>query len=519
MADQTPDQLAAANAILQQAQKGSQEAAQYSFPVSIQNASISINPSTLLRPVTLEGTAVLQGLDQLVMRTAMGEMLLKVQQMQNQDIANLLPARVFLQIRPGLQGLAAVLVVGGKTLMPEKPIESSASGSSMSAFSQTQTAEIPKIGKVHPALVLPSSLFSPHAPEKFIKTAAAKSHANIGMLNMNAPEIEAARKTPEIIKRPDAPPAGRQQQAAPTSAAAAPQATSIKILGILAPNSTPPAIPNSEVAIVLGNMPSGQPVLSVGGQMVAVQGAQNWPVNTRLLISMGPLAGLVVDRPPEVMDDGAWTGLRQALAAFAAQSPAAFAEFAQARLPQPKPAQLAGALLFFFEALKGNPVQWLGEDFVRRLRDLGKDDLVKTIQEQWKEHASRDCEGPGGPWRGLSVPLFEQDRMHLFRFYIYDPHERNGKPRDPNLARRFVIDVSLSRLGPVQLDGLVHRKKLDLVVRTDRPFAAGLRAELLTHFQRALEEVRYDGSLAFSANRMGWVTILDKARTTMGREV
>jgi hypothetical protein len=63
----------------------------------------------------------------------------------------------------------------------------------------------------------------------------------------------------------------------------------------------------------------------------------------------------------------------------------------------------------------------------------------------------------------------------------------------------------------VQLDGLVHKRRLELVVRTQRALDPDLRKDLMDRFMRTLEEVRYGGDLRFAANKMGWVEIKEKA--------
>ena len=63
----------------------------------------------------------------------------------------------------------------------------------------------------------------------------------------------------------------------------------------------------------------------------------------------------------------------------------------------------------------------------------------------------------------------------------------------------FLLDVELSRLGPLQFDGLVRGKRLDLMLRTQRPLDPAMRQEIAEIFQTAQQATGYAGQLFFQA--------------------
>jgi hypothetical protein len=536
MAGPTPEQLLALNAMLQQNLQQDAAALKLSFSATIQTASIGIDPAAISRLLVLEGTALAHGLDQILVKTAAGEVVLKVQQAQEQQLLNLLPSRVTVQMRPGPDGLQAVLVVGNRAVMPDKPVES-LSGTSMASPNQTLAAEIPKMNQIHQALILPSSLFSSQTPEQFLRSLLAHAEAKEkpgarpsatpgqpGMLNAVFEKLGFSTQSENVKAALDlySPPKGSQANVPtlPPPLSQQPQATAIKILGVITPGMALPQEDGVEIAVVRGNTPSGQPVLSVGDKLIAVQGGKNWPVGMELKVSMGSQAGFVVTEDLDGFDLRGWSGLRMAIEALAAQSPGLVADLARTRLPQPQSQQLPGALLFFMSAMQRGIPGWLGEEFIEQLKRMGKEDLIRKVTEQWREQMGRECEGPGGQWRGISVPLFDQARMQHMRLYIYDPpDQRKKKKDDPNWARRFLIDMELSRLGAVQLDGLVHKQRLEVVVRTQRALESDFKKDLVERFLKTLEEVRYSGDLRFTANKLGWVDIKEKSSTRFLKEM
>ena len=80
---------------------------------------------------------------------------------------------------------------------------------------------------------------------------------------------------------------------------------------------------------------------------------------------------------------------------------------------------------------------------------------------------------------------------------------------------RFIVNLNLSRLGGMQLDGLMHDalpakgidKRLDMVIRTDMRLAPGIMQDLQTAYAAGLKDSKMTGSLEFQANKKGWVDI------------
>jgi hypothetical protein len=72
---------------------------------------------------------------------------------------------------------------------------------------------------------------------------------------------------------------------------------------------------------------------------------------------------------------------------------------------------------------------------------------------------------------------------------------------------RFLIDMQMSRLGALQLDGFVQPNKLDMIVRSENRLPDGLPNELRTGFIRALEAVGYTGTLNFQVGHQHWLAV------------
>ena len=60
---------------------------------------------------------------------------------------------------------------------------------------------------------------------------------------------------------------------------------------------------------------------------------------------------------------------------------------------------------------------------------------------------------------------------------------------------RFVIDLDLSALGAMQLDGLVHGKRLDLILRSQAELPVAMRHDIARVFDDALDISGMEGSV------------------------
>ena len=76
----------------------------------------------------------------------------------------------------------------------------------------------------------------------------------------------------------------------------------------------------------------------------------------------------------------------------------------------------------------------------------------------------------------------------------------DGKKED---GSRFVIDIVLSNLGRFQLDGFVRtkRKRLDLVVRTEKSLPAQMRSDINKIFTEFSEASGVAGQITFQADQ------------------
>ena len=72
-----------------------------------------------------------------------------------------------------------------------------------------------------------------------------------------------------------------------------------------------------------------------------------------------------------------------------------------------------------------------------------------------------------------------------------------------------MLDLDLTHLGHVQIDGLVKPKRhhLDLILRTDQPLPEPMRAEIAEIFEAARDLVGLGGQVGFQTDPPNFIPI------------
>ena len=102
--------------------------------------------------------------------------------------------------------------------------------------------------------------------------------------------------------------------------------------------------------------------------------------------------------------------------------------------------------------------------------------------------------------------MWENQIQKIALYYKNDSQqEQNNNPE--NRQHRFIFDLSLDAMGPVQVDGLFRAQRLDLIVRAKEPFSQPMQTEMRRLYAGALGKTGVTGDLSFQNRPDQWVTI------------
>jgi hypothetical protein len=263
-------------------------------------------------------------------------------------------------------------------------------------------------------------------------------------------------------------------------------------------------------AVVTGLTLSGEPVVETPLGILTLGLKAALPSGTRLLLgltgtgfSQGRTAAAQAANSAALAFG--WTALDEALELLQRPDvPATAAPAMTQSIPQPGP-RLASTILFFLQALSGGDLRgWLGARAVEALERAGRGDLLSRLNRDFSQLA-RMSETAGGDWRLLTVPLLDGSHVQQLRLFVR--RRRNplagNEAEGADVATRFILDVELSRLGDMQLDGLVRDQRFDLILRTRRLLSDEMRREITGIFNDANGAAGHHGQISFQASG-GW---------------
>ncbi len=266
---------------------------------------------------------------------------------------------------------------------------------------------------------------------------------------------------------------------------------------------------------IAGSTASGQPILAtpLGNLALAIKGPL--PLGLKLSVEVVDPRQLVFSHPLAGSDAAPthWPALSQILTSLGGLEGALAQALLGSVVPQPNK-KLAAALSFFIDAIRrGSARDWLGAEAVKALEQAGQSDALDRLSDEFCAQSREPARGTNAEWQALSLPLFDGTGLQRLALFIKshrgDEDGSSSGKAGGERNQRFVLDLELSRLGALQLDGLVKAKSrhFDLIVRSRDPLPDPLRAELIEVFSSSLEAVGYAGGLAFQPGARGWIKL------------
>jgi hypothetical protein len=241
-------------------------------------------------------------------------------------------------------------------------------------------------------------------------------------------------------------------------------------------------------------------VLSAGSSETVIQTPiGKLAVARRLAVPQGTLVTLeqLASAPPDEAPDlplaqrPTWPALEETLATLDRALPE-LAMRLRADLSPASGQELAGTLLFLMSAL--NNSAWPGTKITAALDLAGRRDLRAKLEGDVAE-LRQLAEPQSGDWRIYVLPLLDGMAVRPVRLY-FRRRPRGGAADEQ--GTRFVLEVEMTRIGALQLDGLVRPQRFDLVLRSHRAILAELRQEIATVFRNAIAASGLSGDISFA---------------------
>lgn len=256
-------------------------------------------------------------------------------------------------------------------------------------------------------------------------------------------------------------------------------------------------------AVVTGQSQTGQVMVSTPQGVLALALPQPLPPGTQLALELAGITRPLATTPTQLapaplagvltrLHDG-WPNLQLTLDAIRAADPALAQRLQTELLPQPNARLASTALQFIAAAAAGNAQAWLGSEAVRKLEQNGRGDLLRKLDDDFRDLGRLNQRQGDNDWQALVMPMMIGGKVEPIQIFM----RRRKDPKKQQKQTRFIIDFNLESTGPIQFDGFVGAKQLDLILRSETEFGPAFRLDVMAIFEEALAVTGMVGSLRF----------------------
>ena len=191
----------------------------------------------------------------------------------------------------------------------------------------------------------------------------------------------------------------------------------------------------------------------------------------------------------------------------------ALLQMAQNAMPKPGSVAFTAPVLMFLAAARGGDVTaWMGERVTDQMRNIRRADILSRIGGAMNTAAARMREDAAQPgeWKTITLPMLASDNQVAqiaMHYRSFDRESDGAAEQERQKGARFVLDLSLTRIGPLQIDGLSVGRQLDVTLRSEQSFSAPMREALRARYTDALSGIGFSGQMNFKADgdHKGWV--------------
>jgi len=308
-----------------------------------------------------------------------------------------------------------------------------------------------------------------------------------------------------------------------------PEETSAPGTVAITPASTakePPALKTGSVVSgkVLGNDTTGEILVQTNAGVVRLQAGTAIPLGSNVTFQITTVSPPVTSdipansKPAPLLELAQqWTSLQRIFTQLGSMpTPTGLEGLLLAPSAQSHPGGLvpevtgqaiSNGLLLFIAAMRGgNFRSWLGEDNARWLDDHGNMNLQKKAEAEFVGLSRHYAEATSHHWQPLFFPVAVDGILQQVRLFVKrDRKQQGANPADPKADEdtRFVVEVDLTQLGELQMDGFIRKQEkslqFDMIIRSLTPLTKEIQDDILNIYTNTGALTGYKGSLTFQA--------------------
>ena len=265
------------------------------------------------------------------------------------------------------------------------------------------------------------------------------------------------------------------------------------------------ANPTIELGKIVAQTPSGQTILSIEERFLILNGALKHPIGTNLFLQF-PLNPIEQNRaqsrnsniPFALSAFPNWSNLEELLDKLSySEKTSTQKEFLENIISKPGK-NLTASLAYFISAVRtGKAANWTGTLFNEQaFSNRGR--FSEQLQDDFS-FMQKASEPSDTGWRGFFLPLLDENHLSIIQFFLRNENNRKhqAKIKKDNDAVQFLLEVNLTTIGTMQIEGRIKNKELDLIIRTRKFLKGPLKQGIERVFVKTLSTSELVGKLTF----------------------
>ncbi len=215
-----------------------------------------------------------------------------------------------------------------------------------------------------------------------------------------------------------------------------------------------------------------------------------------------------------------WGSIGLALSVLHSSTATNMAAILSSRIPNMlNPQQLTSTMFFFLSALKApQPARtWLGPEVSSKIKQLGAGKIIDRIDHDFSRIARMGADTPAGEWRPHLIPQQNGPDISaipmLTKQIVEEDKNRqkkggNSDNKQKVKATRFILELNFSQLGTLLLDGLLKKKRLDLILKSKDQIPFSIKTKLTERYTEALKKNDFAGEMVIIDNKPADISVI-----------
>jgi hypothetical protein len=245
---------------------------------------------------------------------------------------------------------------------------------------------------------------------------------------------------------------------------------------------------------------------------------KNLPIPTTTKMGLAPLLPEVVNIS-DLLEG--WSSLSHLISSLNLNNFGAMANMVAAKIPNTaSPANMAAGIVFFMAAIgrsfgkNSKPAEiWLGKSLTTELKKNGHEALLTRLNGEMMRIGDLAGDGTLREWRPAMFPISNGSEIQAIPFFIkkQSGDQNEGTLEDQNAKdeknTRFMIELNLSQMGNILIDGMLTPKRLEIIIKTNITLDENFRKKISQKYDHALDKYNFTGSLTLQDDWRGSVSL------------